>query len=540
MSSSLRTGIRTGLNRPGVFGVVAAALTLEFLSRVVVGALWNPLTAVFLPPFFGALVLGGAFPVVCTVATGDDASWITFPTTVGARWPSLLAFAVIGHLVALVAGTGLFLVCDTAIRFVLYAVIGEHLPAGFVVYLPMVGVSSGTLVAWALLPSALAPLLDEEAVRPGLHVALRSIVAAVIESPRRTALLLSSHAVVAVAVAGSAVTGLVYTGGISSFLRLAIVGGGLALLSGTVLFHFVYAIHAASPVTARTVTATVPVRRLAVAALLCLSLVAGAGAVRVTETRPIDTAPDPLPDNPTGAYTVALENTGRANHVSVVTSNVSGEDRFTGRYRAVDRRNRRYLDRTVISAPKLTTRTTLYGSSGVVAYDTRSVDGLPLNALEGDFDVVAAAPGYWTVRQGTDDSGAGGRFALPMPRTGEWTVANRSDSHLTLVLTGDSAYEAVFGYTPASGGVSVEDARLRMVVETERGVVSGGNATIRTDDSTGATANESSNTTTAAANAANRTVTRFRYDVRVDTAVEQPDALGSPTLSEWVWRLFAY
>ncbi|ELY28548.1 hypothetical protein C499_07795 [Halogeometricum borinquense DSM 11551] len=90
-------------------------------------------------------------------------------------------------------------------------------------------------------------------------------------------------------------------------------------------------------------------------------------------------------------------------------------------------------------------------------------------------------------------------------------------------MTGDAAYEAVFGYTPASGGVSVEDARLRMVVETERGVVSGGNATVRM-----------------AANATNRTVTRLQYDVRVDTAVERPDALGSPTRSEWVWRLFAY
>ena len=547
MSAALRTGVRLGLNRPGVFCVVAAALTLEFVARVAVGVVANPLSAVLLPPFLGVLVLGGAFPVVRAAAADEESPWVAFPATVGARWPSLLAFAAVGHLLAVVVGTALFLVGDTAVRYLVYAAVGEHLPAGFVVYLPVVGVAGGALLAWSLLPPAVGPLLDREELRPGLRAGLRTAALTVVEAPRRTAVVLAAHAVGTAVVAATALTALVYTGGVRSPLRLLLVGGGLTLIAGTVLTQFVYSIHVASslrpvPTPDAETLAALPTRRVAVAALLCVSLVAGAGAVRVTETRPMDTAPEPLPDDPTAAYAVALENTDRSDHVYVASSNVSGEDRATARRVAVDRSNRRYLDRTVIAAPDLTTRTTLYGSSGVVAYDSRSATAGGANASHptAGFGTVAAAPGYWTVRHGTAlGASAGGRFSLPTPRTGQWRVANRADGRLTLVATGEAAYEAAFGHSPPAS-VSVESARVRMVVDTDRGVVTGGDATVRTRRTAAATGTENAANATNATTETRRSVTTFRYDARVDTSVGRPARLRSPTLSEWAWRLFTY
>jgi hypothetical protein len=100
------------------------------------------------------------------------------------------------------------------------------------------------------------------------------------------------------------------------------------------------------------------------------------------------------------------------------------------------------------------------------------------------------------------------------------------------VTTGEAAYEAALGHSPPDR-VSVESARVRVVVDTDRGVVAEGNATVRTRRPPAAGAADAPTET-------RRAVTTFRYDVRADASLDRPASLGSPTLSEWAWRLFTY
>ncbi|SFR41763.1 hypothetical protein [Halogeometricum limi] len=78
------------------------------------------------------------------------------------------------------------------------------------------------------------------------------------------------------------------------------------------------------------------------------------------------------------------------------------------------------------------------------------------------------------------------------------------------------------------GALAVEDARMRMTLDTDRGVVAGGSGHVRATRT-----NESGAVTS-------RWETEFRYEVRVDVAVDRPDSLGAPSVSEWAWRVLAY
>lgn len=539
-SFPLRPAARAALNRLRILGVVVLALALDLLARVAAGLLAGPTAGLLLPPVLGVPLLAASFPAARAAVDGGDPDWRAVPSTLRNRAPALVAFAVAGHLVALVGGAGLVLVCDTAIRLPLYAFAGGYRPDLLSAYLPLVAVAPTALVAWALLPPAVAPVLDGDGLRAGF----RAVVADAAGSPRSTAALLGLHLVAVAVTGGAAVTGFAYVGGArASVAPLVAVCGGLGLLAGTTTAQFVYAAHAAASVArsppaplsspagfalSRRRPRSIPLARVAVVALLCSSLLVGASAVRLTETRPMDTAPDPLPDDPTAAYAVALNNTERTNHAFTVQSDYVGENGSMALRIAVDRRDRRILFRSVHHYPDTAPRrTTAYWNSGVDAYATdrnRSLTGDMSAEFRGDSE-----PGYRIVM---DDYalGAGNSFSLPAPNTGEWRVADRSEGRVTLLLTDESAaYEALYGYPPSqTDSLAVEDAEVRMTVNSDRGVVTGGGGSVhavRTDES-GAVTSE--------------WTTEFEYDVTVGDSVERPAGLGSPSLSEWLWRLFAY
>lgn len=536
--SPLRSAARVALNRPRVLGVVALALSFELLARVAVGLLASPIAALLVPPVLGVPLLAASFPAARSAVAGDDPDWAAVPSTLRARAPSLLAFAVVGHLVALAVGAGLFLVCDTALRLPLYALVGEHLPPGLFAYLPLFGVAPATLVAWALLPPFVLPVLDGRGLRAGFRTALVDAV----ESPRRTAARLGLHAVAVAVTAGATFTGLVYVADVRATGPLVVGAGGLGLLAGAVTLHVAYAAHAAwsaasappaplssSLASAMPIRRPVPVARLAVAALVCSSLLVGASAIRLTETRPMDAASDPLPDDPTAAYAVAIGNTERTNHAFTARTDFVGENRSTALRIAVDRRDRRFASRFVDSheddAPK---RTTMYRNSGVDAAATDGDRSLVADT-SAEFYRMSAEPGYWTAMN-YYALGGGNSFSLPAPDTGEWTVANRSDGRVTLLLNDDeAAYEALYGYAPTpDSSRGVEGAEIRMVLDTDRGVVAGGTAFVHA-----VATNESGSVTS-------EWKSELRYDVTVGGTVERPVGLGSPSLGEWAWRLFAY
>src|SRR6056297_3099923 len=127
MSTALRDGLRIALNEPRVFGLAG-----------------------------GAPLLGAGAPTVRRLVDDPAATpqW-AFGSTLRTVGPRLLVVAVVGHLCALALGAAAFLLVDTAVRLVVYAV-GWAVPAGLVLFLPLPGVAAVTLLAWGLLVPAIA------------------------------------------------------------------------------------------------------------------------------------------------------------------------------------------------------------------------------------------------------------------------------------------------------------------------------------------------------------------------------------------------
>ncbi len=299
---------------------------------------------------------------------------------------------------------------------------------------------------------------------------------------------------------------------------LATVGAvaGTLVLVGTVVYPLHVALAASDSAEAR----AVPMRRIALAALLVAGLVAGASAVRVTDARPgTAVASSPLPEDATAAYAAALDRTAAADHRVVATERLDGErvvattvvERSARQFRASLRRH----DRTDVG----------YADSGV-AYRFRgySPGVFSLGTARVGDDTARALPGYW---QASSDytlvDGLGAGYGLPAAQTGTWTTVAAADGTRTLELNGDAAvFEAVQGTD--AGAVSAETAWVRMRVDADRGVVLGGRTRLN------ATVNGA------------RLVRNVSYTVETGAAVDarRPDALGSRSLGEWAWDVFAY
>lgn len=92
-----------------------------------------------------------------------------------------------------------------------------------------------------------------------------------------------------------------------------------------------------------------------------------------------------------------------------------------------------------------------------------------------------------------------------------------------LVLTGDEAVFRALGFMLPEN-LSTETAWVRMIIDTEAGVVTGGELRLNA---------------TTEHQAFDRHV-QFNVETGESVRAERPDSLGSPSLGEWLWRLFAY
>ncbi|CQH57766.1 uncharacterized protein HHUB_2597 [Halobacterium hubeiense] len=515
MAPTLRDALHVVLNRPRVFALAAAALLGEAAVRLALVVVHPVLTVAF-PPVVALPVLAAAAPTVRAALETPDAppQW-TAAATLRDRAPRLLAVAVGGHLVALALGTAAFLLVDTPLRAAVYATGGSLSPTTVLVA-PLAGVAAGALLAWAVLAPAVERVVAGDRLRAAAAAPLHAA-----GNRRRTATALALHAACVLAAGlfvGALASGQYATRDVATLAFLATVGAGAGTL--VLLGMFVYPMHVALAASEPREPRSVPVRRVALAALLVAGLVAGASAVRVTETRPgTATAASPLPADASDAYAAALDNTGAADHRVVATEQWDGDravattvvERSARQFRA----SLRHENRTDVG----------YADSGV-AYQFRGYTPgfFRLGAVPADGDTAHALPGYWQVSDDyTVTEGVGIGYGLPAARTGSWTTVERAGGTRTLELTGDAAvFEALQGST--TGSVTAETARIRMRVDAERGVVLGGRARLNaTVDGT-------------------RLVRNVGYTVETGRGVDarRPAALGSRSLGELAWDVFAY
>lgn len=508
MAKPLDAGVRIALNRPRVLGVVGLAVGFEAALRFAL-LFAHPVLAVVVPPVFAVVILGSALPEVRN-AVEDPGARIRLgrKTVPSAEWQRLVAVSVVGHAAALAVGASCVLLIDTPIRYALYATGGGPVSTLAMYATPLIAVAFGTLVSWGLFGPAVVGAVDDDGPLSPVGTALGAAIA----DRRRTGLLLAIQAVAAVAIGTAFFGGVLLARGANSVTPALVLAGVISLPVATVVTLFCYPIQTALLAGGPT-RRDIPVRTVALAGLAVTGLVVGASAVRLTETRPMAEA-EPLPDDPTGAYAAALENTVAGDHRVEYRTGVGPGNDTDRLERTVDRSDRQFL----VDRPIGDTQTG-YASSGLgtggyghrrgaFELGERSVDGTHARAVPYYFDV---AEDYRI------DDGPG----VPSAGTGEWQTVERSEETLTVELTdGDAVASALVDR-------EFEDyqrARIRMRIDEDGGVLTGGAARLNASDG-------------------DRGVDlRTRYAIRAGPEVDarRPAALGSPLPGEVVWRLFAY
>lgn len=515
MSTALRDGLHVALNRPRIFTLAGGTLLLEVLVRLAL-AVVHPVLAILFPPVIALPVLGAAAPTVRVVATSDATpQWIA-TAMLRERGLQLLVVAIGGHLVALALGASAFLLVDTALRMGVYATGGSISEAAIHVA-PLAGVSAGTLVAWGLLAPAVERVVSGDGVRAAAVAPL-----GMLGDRRRTASVLCLHATCVLVAAGVFSVCLVLaseryatrgTAFLAFLTMVAVVVGTLTLLG-----VFVYPMHVTLSASYTGGTRVIPTRRIALAILLVAGLVVGASVIRVTETRPTATATvsPSISGDATAAYAASLNRTVAADHRIVVRERAGDEPVVATT--VVERSSRQYWTSLRSNGQPHVG----YADSGVV-YRLRgySPDLFGLGERRVDGGVARALPGYWQISD--DYTATGGYNGLPEAQTGTWTTREAENGTRTLELTGDAAVFDALQSADAEN-VSAETAWVRMRIDTDRGVILGGHARLN------ATVN------------GNRLVRNVSYTVETGNGVDarRPDALGSRSLGEWMWNLFAY
>ncbi len=514
--------------------VTVLVALLEVPIRLVLAITTDPIAAVLWPPIVAVIGLAWAVPTTRS-AMGDDVA-SEEAGEIRDRLPSLAVVALAGHVLAVGVGTVLFLFVDTPIRYGLYWIgRGDLISASVIAIAPLVGVAVGTLVAWTVPAIAVVRAVDGATGLDSLRSSLRMVV-----TQPRTIGALAAGQLVAVLVLQVSIGVASWTGaGIGAgphhsfleylFVPLALVFegnvsipsialGGLIAVFGTALWLGValaLAVRVAAATPARSREMSVPVARLALAAVLLTALVATAGAVRIGEVRPVDTSPESLPDDPDALYATALENTERSSYEYRATEPGAGTEHLL----RIDR-----SDRRIVSA--IDGGTPAYASMGTVAPMRSAAPDVTLRTWEitgAGSTTVGAMPGYLYAA----DSAY--RHAEPRPETGGWTVATDRNDELVLELAEpEDVFAAVTGseLDRQFDDAQVHESQVQMVVDTDRKVLSHGEVGL--------------NVTEADADEPDVYETYFEYEYSVDVDVDRPAEFGEPGPSEWLWKLFAY
>ncbi|THE66030.1 hypothetical protein D8Y22_03655 [Salinadaptatus halalkaliphilus] len=511
------------------------------------GDIWLSIAVVAWPPVVAVI---GLTAIVSTTRTGDDdrpREWGEHVAAFARKLPALTAIATVGHWVTVVVGAAVFLVIDTPLRYTLYWLGYDGLFTFHVaVYGTFVGIAVGTLLTWVVPGIAVVRVGGGERARTAAVAAITAPVA----RPRSVATLIGATLAfvglaAGVTLAVARAVRWIDAAGLADgpVLAVSLAVGGLVLvfaggywLAWTIVFVGDRFGTRASKSSNGTKDArwahggdhgrrSVPVARLALACLLVTALVGTAGAVRTNEIRPVDSSPEPLPDDPDELYATALENTDRTSHEFRWYQPAENGDELAYEFE-LDREDRRLW----VSLEGLDQ----YYTTGVFYNGHR-----------------APLPGYVLM---TEEG---------IPRLGEpsrdaegWTVASEDDGELTLEMTDPHAvYNAQTGQDLEDlvDDPEVHESRLRMTVDTDTGTLAGGEYRLHVSESDGVSDEsdfEDVGDDDRTADGPDATATPddgddaydvyHVYEYETGSEVDRPDELGSAGVGEWFWRLFVY
>ncbi|MWV39361.1 hypothetical protein [Natrialba sp. INN-245] len=527
MSSFRAVLSRTTSNRRLV-AVTALVAALEGGVRIALvdfldlyfGDVWLAGAVVLWPPVFAVFGLAAVSSTARDAITGkkaraeDDVAGRGWDGEIAGRLAALAALATVGHWVAVVLGTVLFLVVDTPIRFVLYwAGHGDLFTFTVVTFGPFAGIGVGMLVAWTLPGIAVAE------IGRGVRVtdAFRTAIAAPWSGPRSLATATAWTLAFVGFTAGAFVVidrvvrwfedapltvGPVDAEIVPIALGLSIlVAGGAVWLAGAlglVLDRFADSSLPSRPSSRNTASRSVPVARLAIVVLLVTSLVVAAGAIRANEIRPVDTDPEPLPDDPDELYATAHDNTDRSNHAFRWLNASAPDEEVIYEFR-IDRENRHI-------------------STSLDGFDTYHTNALMHSGRP------APLPGYAMM---TEEDRLP-RLGEPSPEAQNWTVVAEDDDEITLEVTDPNEVHVAIqdrSLEESYDDPEVHEAWARMTVDGDRKTFSRGELRMNVTDR-GEPGDEYD--------------THLAYEYETDVSVDRPDELGSPGFGEWFWRVFAY
>jgi hypothetical protein len=521
-----RSALHTVSDRVGPYDLIAAVVLVAVLERAALAAV-HPLAALLVPPVAPALVFARVAPTLRDELTGHDIPVGAFaplgPWTLG----RLVAVTTAVHAVAVVAVVASFLVFDTLASLIEYR--SDPSPVRpFAVSGVAVGcaLAVGALV-WGVLGVAVVRVRAGESMRRSLVSAL----VAPITRPRRIAHTVGVHLLVfglGAVLFVTAPNGPVRPAWVAlGIVAVAVLGGVLLAVVGSTVFARLQLRRLADrpvmPAWNRRTAVTV-----ALAGLLLVAPVVAASAVRVTETRPMPDRAATLPDGPGQAYRAAAINTLRS------SATVTLDDPTDGRPAVVwekDRANRRFLFR--IGETPLA-----YASTGTDAHALTGYDPFALATGTGDrsraipLDRAATAePGYRGYLRNPGLLAISDVTPLPLLPGDEWTTVTRNETRGTWavdVTEAEAVGRFLFGDAAAEAS-RVERARIRMTVDTDRGLVTGGRIRYETN-ATGV-----SNATRAGEYDVD-----LRIEVETGTTVRRPAELGRRTVGEWWADLLAY
>ncbi|WP_124196538.1 hypothetical protein [Natrarchaeobius chitinivorans] len=526
--SSFRTVLTRATSNWRLVAVAALVTVLEGGFRITLvdfldlyfGDLWLAAAVLLWPPIVAVFGLAAVSSTARTAIAGEetrakeDVAGSGWDGNLAGRLAALAAIATVGHWVALALGNVLFLVVDTPIRFVLYwAGYGDLLTFAVVTFGPFAGIGIGALVVWILPGIAVA----EIGRGVGVTDAFRTVIAAPRSSPRSLA---TATAWTLAFVGGSAgafvatdrvvrwfedatlTVGPVDAAIVPIALGISIlVAAGAVWLAGALglaLDRFADSRPPSRSSGRDTAPRSVPIARLAIAVLLVTSLVVAAGAIRANEIRPVDTEPEPLPNDPDELYATAHDNTDRSNHAFRWLNASAPDEEVVYEFR-IDRENR-------------------HVSTSLDGYDTYHTNAV--------FHVgqPAPLPGYAMM---TEEDRLP-KLGEPSPDAENWTVVAEDGDEITLELTDpDDVYFAQHEdeLDERFDDPVIHESWARVTIDTERKTLSHGELRMNVSDR---------GSTDEAYDA------HLAYEYEIGADVERPEELGPPTIGERFWQLFAY
>lgn len=542
--------VRSALDSGWLLQVAAVVVAVETAVRIWLGSTVHPFLYLLAPPVVAVVGVGRLAPTIRTRVLGlrNRYALDTGDTATG----RLLLLAVIGHAVAVVLGTALFVLVDTPLQALVYALGVESRPPFVALARPLFGVFLGTVLVWTPLVVVLAGISEglsvsrsvgcalvvirSQSVLPVLVANLLGVLGAVAAFALAYPLALSANSLRLLFAVGGvftvvfctvpfAVATLAHLGAVRALCRGAdpesvpdenptadddtVTRGTASTRAGT----------SNSDTAAGTGAFDPPVATLALVFLLTLSLATLAAGVRVAELRPTE-SPDSLGDDPDDMYATALTNTLEEDHTvrRVIDPGTADERRTLRRYDRTDRQIQvheanvsRYVSTGVQNASP-------YEGSEQLLY---------LALIDRQAGIDERRPhtpsNYFRWRAALAERDLVG----PLRGVTGWEQVNDTAERVVLELTNRRAAFEFAAPNADPDRFDVVDREIRAVVNKDTQTLVELDirfeAVLRTpgpDDT--------------------RRVVNKRYTFETGIDLERPARFGSPTTEEYVWRTLLY